>query len=261
MKKLVCMLAFAALCAGTAFAGPTPGSGVLNSPHDINTLAGLQKDLQGRVCAFCHTPHHAVDLGGEYNPLWSHQPFTGAGIPYESATFDADNNGAIDPLIGPSRLCMSCHDGAIAPDQHYGATHLGTLPVSGIYASDDFGGIAVGLGGYFGNDHPIGFDVAESATDVGIFADTFSGRTWKLGGVDGASSVAISAGLFDASGVGAGPFYFTCATCHDVHNQDNVENSVANGLGDAAHLDEVNGNYFVFAPQSGSQLCLSCHDK
>jgi hypothetical protein len=178
-------------------------------------------------------------------------------VPYESVTFNSTIAG--DALAGPSRLCMSCHDGAIAPDQHYGATHLGTTPVSGTYASDDFGGIAVGLGGYFGNDHPIGFDVAESAVDTGIWPDTFSGRTWLLAGVPG--SVPISNGLYDASGIGAGPFYFTCATCHDVHNQENVENSAANGLGDAAHTDDLNFNYFVFAPQSGSQLCLSCHDK
>jgi hypothetical protein len=52
----------------------------------------------------------------------------------------------------------------------------------------------------------------------------------------------------------------TCATCHDVHNKNNVPNNAANQL-DAAHADTVQGNYFVFAPQSGSQLCTSCHDK
>jgi len=28
-------------------------------------------DPQGRVCAFCHTPHYAAQDGGEYLPLWS----------------------------------------------------------------------------------------------------------------------------------------------------------------------------------------------
>ena len=260
MKKLICLLALAALSAGTAFAGADPGTGVVGSPHDINTLSNLERDDQGRVCAFCHTPHHAEDLAGEYNPLWSHTPFTGSGIPYESATFQGDDNGFIDPLIGPSRLCMSCHDGMIAPDQHYGNLFPGTnIQGSFPYGSDLFGGIAVGLGGYFGNDHPIGFDVTNVGTDNGgIHADTFSGRAWYVGAAY--SAVAIEDGLYEP--VPGGPRYFTCATCHDVHNQDNVRNNASTEYDAGAHRANTNEvNYFVYAPQSGSQLCISCHNK
>ena len=41
----------------------------------------------------------------------------------------------------------------------------------------------------------------------------------------------------------------TCATCHEVHNKDNVAD--ANNT----------YNYFLYAPESGSQICLSCHIK
>ena len=73
------------------------------------------------VCAFCHTPHHAYQGTNptNYYPLWSRtldvQNFT----PYRSATINAID-WAADIAIGPTRLCMSCHDGTIALDQHYG---------------------------------------------------------------------------------------------------------------------------------------------
>lgn len=261
MRKLIPVIALSALIATVAYAGNTPGTGILNSPHDMNTVTGLAPDNQGRACAFCHTPHHAVDLAGQYNPLWSHQPTALAGVtPYMSPTFDAGNSALIDPLIGPSRLCMSCHDGAIAPDQHYGSANV---THTGRFASDTFAGypsavknIAVGLGGNFGNDHPIGFDINASNTDKGIFADVPYDRKWLLAGTPGTK--AISDGLYKTSPTSTEK-YMTCATCHDVHNKDNVANTAATGV--AGHTDSVNLNYFVYAPQSGSQLCLSCHNK
>lgn len=263
MKRIFTAIALSALVATAVYAGNTPGTGVLDSPHDMNKVTGLTADNQGRACAFCHTPHHAVDLAGEYNPLWSHQPTALAGVtPYSSPTFDAEQiaGALIDPLIGPSRLCMSCHDGAIAPDQHYGSANVAP---TGRFASDDFAGypsavknIAVGLGGNFGNDHPIGFDITQSATDSGIFVNVPTTETWLNAGLRGTKK--ISDALFKQT-PGSTEKYMTCATCHDVHNKDNVANSAANEV--AGHTDSVNLNYFVYAPQSGSQLCLSCHDK
>jgi hypothetical protein len=261
MKKVLALAALAGLMATTAYAGVTPGTGVVGSKHDINLTAGLTPDSQGRVCAFCHTPHHALSSpSANYAPLWSHN-FTAMvnPTPYASATFDAGNAGTVDPLYGPSRLCMSCHDGVVAPDQHYGNLFAGTAP-TGRFANDGFGDIAIGKNADFSNDHPIGFKIADSiATDTGIFATIATTKTWtKAGVVNPAAGRLISLGFYTPSG--STDQYMTCATCHDVHNKDNVPNNAANQL-DAAHADSVQGNYFVYAPQSGSQLCTSCHDK
>jgi hypothetical protein len=74
------------------------------------------------------------------------------------------------------------------------------------------------------------------------------------------STVAIADGLYvPAPG---GPRYFTCATCHDVHNLDNVRNDASTQYDAGVHrAGAMEPNYFVFAPQSGSQLCISCHNK
>jgi len=288
MKKVFAAMSLMIFAAGASYAAlgdGQPGDGVLGSKHDMNVIGGLVDDNQGRVCAFCHTPHHKEDLLGQYNPLWSHTPFNGDMAPYESASFTADDGGAIDPLIGPSRLCMSCHDGVIAADQHYGTTHAGTAP-SGRFAANGFAAyavkeIAVGLGNDLSSTHPIGFDVSQigangsigfefqaaqgllTGSKADIYEDTFVDRRWMYQGTpNDPTRPTIAEGLFDESGAGTGPFYFTCLTCHDVHNKRNVAND---GTGDfnytGAVADTVQGNYFVFAPQQGSQLCLSCHNK
>ena len=264
MKKLISVaLAVSALIATSAYAALTaPGGGVLGSVHDMNSVGnGIAKDNQGRVCAFCHTPHHAMDstdsAAGDYMPLWSHKLTTESYTQYDSATFDAKLVGAIDPLVGPTRLCMSCHDGAIAPDQHYGA-------VSGsnkMFAGNEFTGaelqIGVGAAGALSRTHPIGFDLeAVCAADAagsnatgapGFVANIASGATFK-----GSATKTIQSQLHNGK-------IMTCATCHDVHNKDNVVNTAA-GL-DADHPDVVQRNFLVFATQSGSLLCLSCHNK
>jgi hypothetical protein len=244
-----------------------PGGGVLNSKHDLtysgNNGSGLTPDNQGRVCAFCHTPHHAIPPGTlptGYAPLWSHQVSTmTVTTPYASATMDAST--PLDPLTGPSKLCMSCHDGVIAPDQHYGSTNVAP---TGLFASNAFppypgtaGGRAVLLGGDASTTHPIGIDVNEStATDTDIDPLITTTKTWYKGGV--ASTKKISDSLYKS----AGQNILTCATCHDVHNKNNVLND-ATTQWDANHAPTVSPavNYLVYAPQSGSQLCLSCHIK
>ena len=240
MKKLVIMLAGLAMAA-SAYAGTAPGTGVVGSVHDMRAYPGAVYDEDARVCAYCHTPHHAlVDPTGELQPLWSHQ-FTGYinnWIPYQSPTLDAT---IIDPLMGPSRLCMSCHDGVVAADQHYATA--GNL--TGGLGGDAFGiggggrdiGLATdGVNADFSNDHPIGFDYDAVATaDAGIFPKT---RTF----INNPNAVAVQDVLMNDS-------IMTCATCHEVHNKDNVVNPYGGR------------NYLVYAPQDDSALCLTCHDK
>jgi hypothetical protein len=271
MKKLLSVVAVVGLFASAAYAAPTaaPGGGVRGSVHDMNNLATgvsgigtINADSQGRVCAFCHTPHHALtDVNFDYAPLWSHN-FTSL-IPgsnyssYETATFDGSRSGNFDPLIGPSRLCMSCHDGIIAADQHYGSAN--SAP-QGAMASDSWNGKAIGLGGNFSNDHPIGFDVntvvAGQYADAGIDPLIVSTKTWQ--GNTHRPNLKVKQGLYDQAKDGS-RLFMTCATCHDVHNNDNMDNAGAGW--DSQHADSVHGNYLVYAPQSGSQLCLTCHIK
>ena len=49
--------------------------------------------------------------------------------------------------------------------------------------------------------------------------------------------------------------YVTCASCHEVHNTRNAVNAAS------IYSPTFTPNYFVWAPEEGSALCLSCHVK
>lgn len=81
---------------------------VVGSPHDLSASGpGKVHALnEEQVCIFCHAPHNGTGQA----PLWNrHMPPTHYRI-YESSTTDA----RIDQPSGPSKMCLSCHDGALA---------------------------------------------------------------------------------------------------------------------------------------------------
>jgi hypothetical protein len=247
MKKVLAAVCIAsAMASTTAFAltftgTNVPKAGVVASKHNMNNYTENTKDAEGRVCAFCHTPHHSLsDPTGtaDYLPLWSHKLTTQTNyVPYFSPTVNVNIS---NPLAGATMLCMSCHDGVIAVDEHYsnGLT-------SNKLSDDGFGGAAVGLAdnaaapgaANFANDHPIGFLYAEAVTnhpgDLNPATSVYNGGTKKIQDQLGNTGM------------------FTCATCHDVHNKDNVQNTYPGST----------RNYFLLGDNNGSQFCLSCHVK
>lgn len=266
MKKLITLIAFAALTAGAvaAYAGINPQTGTNGSYHDINRAAGAQQDQLGRVCIFCHTPHNALPSPDAANPtpLWNHDyADTTDGTTWTSYQWAGSGNSGmpviIDPLVGPSRLCLSCHDGNINFDQHG--------PANSPYAQTgqvSFGATSprrIGYGQDLSTTHPIGFsydaalqlrNVAGATPELATKADTFAtdvnvNVTYdNPAKITRGSKITIGSVLFQGDTM-------TCATCHDVHNKNNVVNS-----GGAANV-----NYFVYGDENRSLLCLSCHMK
>jgi hypothetical protein len=216
------ILLWIAACCGlcsTAHCGMWAGTGMPGSKHDLNMFTQTP-DPQGRVCIYCHIPHHA-EGGTLFNtPLWEAQAQAKYFLPYNTTTFDST---VTDPLIGPSRMCLTCHDGSIAADTH-----------PNLY-NDNYNGAGVGVGSNLSNDHPIGMDYYESmAKHPHDFNDP--NERW-LDGI-----MTVSSGFYNAR-------YVTCATCHDMHNQKNV-------------ADPANTyNYFIYSRQANSSLCRSCHNK
>ena len=261
-KKFLAILAVCSLgAASVAYGAAARGEGVVGGPHDM-TMYGYV-DSQQRVCAFCHTPHHAATTGGDYLPLWSRaqdtKPFN---VAYVSSTINAKElqEATSDKAIGPTRLCMSCHDGTIAPDQHYGAS-AGAATLNGDNFSTIGNGAGVGSGSAgLTNDHPVGFDYPAIAvgpdsgnpgpTDILNANDNTNTDPWirnpNAGYLGNDLGIKIADRLYIASD---GKAYMTCATCHDVHNKKNVYGGT----------EPV--NFLVLAPQAGSKLCISCHIK
>jgi len=120
---------------------------IIDTKHNLSvTGPGPIKALtETRICVFCHTPHNATPN----SPLWNKEIQAQVYNVYTSSTLRA---GLPQPT-GPTKLCLSCHDGTIA---------LGTVanPTGGI----TMGGAAQILPGspsYFGLDlsthHPVSF--------------------------------------------------------------------------------------------------------
>ncbi len=200
----------------------TFGQGLLNSHHDFTGASWSG----GEACKPCHTPHNAkMDVPD--SPLWNHQVTTATFQVYTSSTLD----GSPGQPNGHSKLCLSCHDGTVAIENH-GYFTGGTTYVT-------WGNITTDLR----DDHPISFEYtsALAAADGELFdpSTTPSG----LGGT-------IEEDLLQAG-------YMQCTSCHDVHLSRNTQGCVGchnMGTGQTKSLS-------LWKSNDGSALCLTCHDK
>ena len=124
---------------------------------------------------------------------------------------------------GTSKLCLSCHDGTVAYDNSAGGTTMS-------------GPSAVGSGTLgLSDDHPISFDynAALVSADGALHPVT---RTVTIGSGTDTKTGSINDVMLIAGQV-------QCATCHDVHNKF------------------TDGGSLLRISNSGSNLCLTCHNK
>lgn len=193
----------------------TSFASIADSSHDLSHLSTTGKGNQ--ICVYCHTPHFKGTT--LTYPLWSATVQTDTGFTaYTSPTLEAS---ITDPLVGPSRLCMSCHDGSIAID-------------SALAGNTIISGHLIGAGGDLTSDHPIGFDyTAVAGLAPGEDAEIKEETELYVG------TQTIADFLFEGTTM-------TCASCHDVHEQGGTLQ---------------NPGSFLVMGNSGSALCLACHDK
>jgi hypothetical protein len=275
-KKVAVALAVASIAASAtaAFAGPHAGTGINGSAHDLNVSAYTQ-DTFLRTCAFCHTPHNALNAANTtaLTPLWNHAD-VGQGVttpisfsPYQwvAPANQGKNFSTIsDALAGPSRLCMSCHDGVTAADAHGAA---GTSNVNGVAVGQAITAHYTDALGHQANryiqdlqtTHPIGFNYDQAAekrttaeivpSDHGFIVGALpvgdAAKTWDTTYLKRSipeTTKKIKDTLYNG--------LMTCATCHDVHNTLNVDDGTSHSY-----------NYFLYAQEAGSAICLSCHIK
>lgn len=142
-----------------------------------------------------------------------------------SRTYELYNSPSMDATPtqpdGESRLCLSCHDGTVAVDSYGGSPGV-------IFLGGD---LATGAD-ELTNDHPIAFS----------YDDDLAARDGELhtpsATPSGLGSTISDDLLFNDR--------MECSSCHDVHN--------------GAAAEVVDDNLLVIT-QTGSQLCLTCHDK
>ena len=242
LKKVTVAIALTGLMAGAAYAGMAPQTGINGSKHDMNKYTGVV-ETSARTCVFCHTPHNAK-TSASIAPLWNRADST---FDAKSYAWQAPQNALqtaitkADALQGPTRLCLSCHDGSIALDSHMS----GTTKLVGVAKIADLS-----------ITHPVGFDyvVAAGKRDDIVAANTTN--AFLPAQLFGTAAVAFDTKNLTRTGTKtivstlSGGTVMTCASCHEVHNTSNAVNVV-----------NASANYFLNAPEDGSAICLSCHIK
>lgn len=176
MKKIIIITV--AVLAGVGLSGLSQAAGtIVGSKHDLKAISG------GEICIVCHTPHNA-DISTTDAPLWNHTLTTASYTLYASPTLNATT---ISQPTGVSKLCLSCHDGTVAPDAFAGHAGTTVLPV----------GTGGNLGVNLKKSHPVSF----------IYDDTMATADGELALPSTLPTGWVNGGKFE------------CSSCHDVHNK------------------------------------------
>ena len=204
----------------------TTSSKIASSHHDFSG----QSWANNEICIVCHTPHNASTTFTDA-PLWNHQVTSATFQIYSSNTL----NATIGQPIGPTKLCLSCHDGTVAYD-NYGTSTSGTRFISSTNA------------GYLGTDlrheHPVSFEynTALAASDGGLYDP--SAQSSGLGGTI-ANDLLMNGRL-------------ECTSCHDVHIKRNTAGTCT-GCHSIHPMRTT--SLSLRKSNTGSALCLTCHIK
>ncbi len=156
--------------------------GIVDSKHNLSVTGPgeIHALVEDRICVFCHTPHSASPS----SPLWNRDLQPKNYTLYESSTLGASPQQP----TGPTRLCLSCHDGTIA---------LGNVlrPTEGILMNMELSAARKSyIGTDISDDHPVSFNYYEALPDPELAQTIPVGlRTYGNGNIH-------------------------CTTCHDPHD-------------------------------------------
>ena len=164
--------------------------------HDLTPIGTSPvKGNLSAACQYCHAPHSGMSQG---TPLWNQTLSTQSYTMYTSSTFIGKPSPQ-PALGGSSSLCLSCHDGTVAPGQ---TVAYGKFGMTGnMNSSDVFGADLQG-------SHP--FNLALPLQDSPDLVATLvnGGRT-----ADPIGAIKLVDGNVQ------------CTTCHDPHVQSIDKNS------------------------------------
>jgi predicted CXXCH cytochrome family protein len=173
----------------TAIGARAQVSGDAMGVHDMTRgSASPVTGARAGSCQYCHAPHSGIGNAPLWNQTLSVQTYT----PYSSTT-SVETGNTLPPLGKDSSLCLSCHDGSVAPGQ---TVVYGTVTMTGSMSSPDV------LGTNLQSSHPFSL-VLPMKDSVDLVASLVSqGKT-----ADPTGAVKLIDGNIE------------CTSCHDPHVQ------------------------------------------
>jgi hypothetical protein len=199
-------------------------SGVAATLHNLSVTGPgeIKATTETQICKFCHIPHSAVVK----QPLWGHAMSRVEQYQVPEIRTGHGTRPAPQP-DGSSRLCLSCHDGAVALGDVAGEQRPITMQGAQY--------LTPGRPGYIGTDlsgsHPVSFVVQDAEWDTSGEIDM---------GIRPLSIIAADRQVrLDERGK------MQCTTCHDPHNDRYYQ------PGQVPHF---------WVKPTVSEVCLTCHE-
>lgn len=284
MRRVACIVAFAALAAGVA-SSPQALAGIANTKHNLgSTGTGTNKfDGTGEICVFCHTPHGADTSAAV--PLWNKILANPTTYTTYNSLGTSSLDGATAPVGSVSLACLSCHDGTQAMNvminqpgsggyNAAGALLAGTWSGADQTAGKLAAGIITNIGQDLKNDHPVGIQYAGGPKTT-IPAAPADYNSFKDNDFNLAKSAVLngqSVWWVDTSVGTAGVREKTDMQLYTRVNADRVnqDGSVTTAALTGAqpyvecascHDPHSENTTFLRIANAGSAVCLSCHIK
>jgi predicted CXXCH cytochrome family protein len=186
--------------------------------HDLSPSGQSQvKGNLSNACLYCHAPHSGSDL-----KLWNQKLSVTPYTPYTSTTYhQTPQNKRLTPLGSDSSMCLSCHDGTVAPGT---TTAYGNMSMSGsMDPRDEF---KENTANALQRSHPFSLELPlQDAPDL-VSSLKASGTT------KAPNTIKLKNGNIE------------CTTCHNPHVQ----------------ATDKQVQKFLVQDSSGGQMCLACHD-
>lgn len=248
-------------------------AGIADTKHNLGSSGGGPNsfDATGEICVFCHTPHGADTSANP--PLWNRVlPESNTFTTYDSlgtSTLDGEVLGVGSVSIA----CLSCHDGTQAMNTMINAPGSGNFDPAGFTLAGAWTGATatatpvgslnyatasiVNIGKDLQNDHPIGIEYGGGGCDdagTAVNSDCtstsdpdFKAATraqngfWYVDVDNDDTREKTDMILYTRNFAGGDGPSVECASCHDPHVSTN--------------------NTFLRIDNTGSAVCLACHDK
>lgn len=211
----------AAAWLGTATtASAQPGTGISGTRHDFSVASNTQPV---GACTFCHTPHKATQTRLLWNHTLSANTFswdvttTTGGTPYSTIATSWQ---------GPSKYCLSCHDGSVAIGDVAWFRAAPRTGAAALNAEQHNGGpgdpYQIAQGASMAGNHPVAHPFPFNGA-----ASTYNGVTtgvpalasgWRADPTAQGIRLFTQSGANVAAGTAAGTTGIECSSCHDPHN-------------------------------------------
>jgi predicted CXXCH cytochrome family protein len=224
-------------------------------PGSKSPITGARPDF----CLYCHAPHTSLVAGTA--PLWNQTLSTQTYTPYTSSTYHESGNTR-PPLGADSSLCLSCHDGTVAPGT---TAAYGKVTMTGSMTPTDV------FGNNLTSSHPFSLvlpitdaaDLVATLASSGQTADTTGAVKLINGNIEctschnphvQAKDQLAQNFLVKKSSSGA-----LCLACHDPNRTMTGQTNPLTGWAQSIHATSAASVQNLPYPTLTQNACVNCH--